>query len=250
MLEREVRILFRKELRQLLRNRGALLTALFMPLLLMLIVPLMQILGVKAHGTNEVPIPPEASLPPGLMAVGRSPVAIMRLLITPLMSMGGLLTPALTASYIFISEREGRTLELLVALPVRVGQILLAKLLAILALAAPVCLGLFAVDAVLMLARGMGSPGYVMALFVMVLGSLAFSSSTALLVSLLARDIRTSSNLNGMVLTPFIFGSFAVVIIVPGATLSAAVLAGAFIAGTAVVLLIALRVVTFERMLR
>ncbi|WP_224240247.1 ABC transporter permease [Hyalangium gracile] len=250
MLAREVRLLLRKELRQLLRNPGAMLTALVLPVLLMLVIPLAQILAAHPDRMKELNIPPEVSLPPGLLATGKDPVAIMRLLLTPLLAMGGLLTPALTASYTLLSERESRTLELLVALPVRVTHILQAKLLAILALAAPVCLGLVAVDAGLLLARGLGSPGYVLALLVMVVGALAFSSSTALLVSLLARDIRTASNLNGVVLAPFIVGSFAAVVLVPGEALSAAVLAGAFLAGTAVVVLLALRVFTFERLLR
>ncbi|HYI02029.1 ABC transporter permease [Hyalangium sp.] len=250
MLAREVKILFRKELGQLLRNKGAMLTALFLPLLLMLIIPLAQVLAVNPDHPKELPIPPDVSLPPGLAEVGKDPLATVRLLLTPLISMGGLLTPALTASYIFISERESRTLELLVALPVRVGQILQAKLLAILALSAPVCLGLFAIVGGLMLSRGLGSPGYVVAMFIMVAASLAFSSSTALFVSLLARDIRTASNLNGLVLSPFLLGSFIVMAVVPGTTLASAVIAGGYLLGTAVVLLLALRVVTFERMLR
>jgi ABC-type Na+ efflux pump permease subunit len=250
MLAREVRILFRKELRQLLRNRGAMLTALFLPVLLMLVIPLVQILSANAPRPRELHLPEGVSLPPGLADMGKDPRIFLRVLLTPLMSMGGLLTPALTASYTFIAERETRTLELLVALPVRVGQILQAKLMAILALAGPVCLVLFGVNAGLLLARDLGSPAYVLALLVMVLASLAFSSSTALLVSLLARDIRSSSNLNGIVLTPFILGGFFVTVMVPGATLATALMAGAFIVGTVAVLLIALRVVTFERMLR
>jgi len=250
MLAREVRILFRKELHQLLRNKGALLTALFLPVLLMLIVPMAQILGVKLDQPNELPIPPEVSLPPGLAEVGKDPLVVVRLLLTPLISMGGLLTPALLANHTFISERESRTLELLVALPVRVGQILQAKLLAILVLSAPVCLGLFAVVAGFMLSRGVGSPGYVLVMAVMVAASLAFSCSTALFVSLLAQDIRTASNLTGLVLSPFVIGGFVVMAMVPGTTLASAVLAGAFLLGTAVVLVLALRVVTFERMLR
>ncbi|MBN1204682.1 MAG: ABC transporter permease subunit [Myxococcaceae bacterium] len=249
MLAPEVRILLRKELRQLVRNRGAMLTALFLPVLIMLIVPLAQILGVNPDRPPELGFAKD-SLPPGLAAVGKDPLAFMRLLLMPLVGMGGMLTPALTASYTFIAEREARTMELLVALPVRVGQILLAKLLAVLALATPVCLALLALDAGLLLARGMGSIGYVIALLVLVLSSLAFSSTTALLVSLLARDIRTSSNLNGIILTPFIFVSFAVVLLVPGVILAAAITAGMFILGTAGALLFAMRVITFERMLR
>lgn len=250
MLAREVRILLRKELRQLLRNKAATLTALFLPLLLMLIVPLAQVLGVKPDQPKELHLPEGVWLPPGLAMVGTDPRVVVRLLLTPLISMGGLLTPALLANHTLTSERESRTLELLVALPVRVGQILLAKLLAILALAAPVCLGLFAVVGGFMLSREVGSPGYVLTVGVMVAASLAFSCSTALFVSLLAQDIRAASNLTGVVLSPFVIGGFVIMAVVPGTTLASAVLAGGFLLGTALVLVLALRVVTFERMLR
>ena len=250
MLALEVRILLRKELHQLLRNKGATLTALFLPVLLMLIIPLAQVLGVKPDQPKELNLPEGVWLPPGLAEVGRDPRVVVRLLLTPLISMGGLLTPALMANHTFISERESRTLELLVALPVRVGQILLAKMLAILALAAPVCLVLFAVVGGFMLGRGVGSPGYVLTMAVMVAASLAFSCSTALFVSLLAQDIRAASNLTGLVLSPFVIGGFVIMAVVPGTTQASAVLAGGFLLGTAVVLVLALRVVTFERLLR
>lgn len=250
MLAREVRILLRKELRQLLRNKSATLTALFLPVLLMLLVPMGQILGVKPDQPKELHLPEGIWLPPGLSMIDTDPLVVVRLMLTPLISMGGLLTPAIMANHTFISERESRTLELLVALPVRVGHILQAKLLAILALAGPLCLGLYAVDAGFMLSRGIGSASYVLTVAVMVVASLAFSCSTALFVSLLAQDIRAASNLTGLVLSPFVIGGFVIMAVVPGTTLASAVLTGGFLLGTAVVLTLALRVVTFERMLR
>lgn len=250
MLAREVRLLFRKELRQLLRNRGAMLTALFLPLLMILLMPLAQIASMSTATPKDLRLPPEVELPPGLAELREDPRAILWFILTPLIATGSLLCPAVTASYIFISERETRTLELLVALPVRVGHILLAKLLAILALAGPVSLGMLCVDAVLLLERGLGSPGYVLMLVVMLLCALACSTSTALLVSLLARDFRSASNLNGMVLGPIVLGSFGLMTVVPGATLAAGVLAALYAAGAGVTTLLAMRVVTFERLLR
>ncbi len=250
MLAREVRILFRKELRQLLRNRGAMLTALFLPLLMLLLMPLAQIVSMSSATPKDLRLPPEMQLPPGLAELREDPRAMLWFILTPLLATGNLLYPAVTASYTFISERESRTLELLVALPVRVGHILLAKLLAILALAMPMSLALFAVDAVLLLKRGLGSPGYVLMLAVMLLCALACSTSTALLVSLLARDFRAASNLNGLVLGPIVLGSFALMTVVPGAAVAAGVLAALYAVGAGVTTLLALRVVTFERLLR
>lgn len=250
MAAREVRLLFRKELRQLLRNRGAMLTALFLPLLMILLMPLAQISSMSSATPKDLRLPPEVQLPPGLAELRQDPRAILWFILTPLIATGGLLCPAVTASYIFISERETRTLELLVALPVRVGHILLAKLLAVLALAGPVSLGMLCVDAVLLLNRELGSPAYVLMLVVMLLCALACSASTALLVSLLARDFRSASNLNGLVLGPIILGSFGLMTVVPGATFAAGVLAALYAAGAGVTTLLAMRVVTFERLLR
>jgi ABC-2 type transport system permease protein len=250
MLAREVRILFRKELRQLLRNRGAMLTAIFLPLLMILLMPLAQISSMSTATPKDLHLPPEVHLPPGLSELRQDPRALLWFILTPLIATGSLLCPAVTASYIFIAEREARTLELLVALPVRVGHILLAKLLAILALAVPLSVGLLCVDAVFLLKRGLGSPGYVLMLTVMLLCALACSTSTALLVSLLARDFRSASNLNGLVLGPLILGSFGLMVVVPGGAVAAGVLAALYAAGAGVTTLLAMRVVTFERMLR
>jgi ABC-2 type transport system permease protein len=250
MFAHEVRVLFRKELRQLLRNRGAMLTALFLPLLMILLMPLAQIFSMSSASPKDLRLPPEVQLPPGLAELRHDPRAILWFILTPLIATGSLLCPAVTASYTFIVERESRTLELLVALPVRVGQILLAKLLAILSLAVPVSLGMFGVDAVLLLSRGLGSASYVAMVGVMLLCALACSASTALLVSLLARDFRSASNLNGLVLSPIILGSFGLMAVVPGATAAAAVLAALYATGAGVTTLLAMRVVTFERLLR
>ncbi|WP_224368131.1 ABC transporter permease subunit [Hyalangium versicolor] len=250
MLAREVRLLFRKELSQLLRNRGAMLSALFLPLLMILLMPLAQIFSMSSAHPRDLHLPPEVPLPPGLAELRSDPRAFLWFIMTPLIATGCLLCPAVTASYIFLAERESRTLELLVALPVRVGQILQAKLLAILVLAIPVCLGFYGVNAGLLLTRGLGSPSYVLMLGVMLLCALACSTSTALLVSLLARDFRSASNLNGLVLGPLILGSFTLMAAMPGPTLAAGVLALLYTAVAVGTTLLAMRVVTFERLLR
>ena len=249
MLEREVRILFRKEWRQLLRSRGAMGTALLLPFLMLVILPGLQMVGVRAGATGSMHLPPGVAMPPSLQALLLDPTAMMRTMLVPFIALGGLIVPSVSASYIIISERESRTLELLVALPVRVGQLLLAKLLALLALATLVTLVLFSVDAVLLLVLDLGSPGFVGALLLVLLSTLAFSTTSALLVSLLARDFRTSNNLNGLLLGPCILLCFAVVLTVPGPTLAALLLAGLFTLGSGVSLLVALKVITFERLL-
>jgi ABC-2 type transport system permease protein len=249
MLAREVKILLRKELRQLVRNRGAMLTALFLTVVMIIVLPMAQILSMGSGTPKELNISPEVQLPPGLAELRHDSRALLWFILTPLVATGSLLCPAVTASYTFIAEREARTLELLVALPVRVGHILTAKLLAILVLATPVCLVLLSVDAALLLSRGLGTLSYVLTLGVMLLTALACSTSTALLVSLLARDFRSANNLNGLILGPIILGSFALMAVVPGPTLAAGVLAALYAVAAVITTLMALRVVTFERLL-
>lgn len=250
MLAREVRILFGKEWRQLLRSRGAMVTALLLPLLLLVIIPGLQLLGLSAGPTPNLNLPPGVPLPRGLRALAADPQAMMRAMLVPFIALGGLIVPSVTASYILISERESRTLELLVALPVRVGQILLAKLLALLALASLVTVVLFSLDAVLILALRVGSPGYVLGLLAVLLTSLTFSTTTALLVSLLARDYRTANNLNGLLIGPTILLCFFVMLAVPGPLATSLLLAALFTVGSAVATFVALKVITFERLLR
>ncbi len=251
MLSREVRILFGKEWRQLLRSRSAMLTALLLPVLMLVVVPGLQMVaasaGNPAAGAN---IPRGVMLPPGLEAMRDDPKAMLRALLPVFIALGGLIVPAVTASYTLISERESRTLELLVALPVRVGQILLAKLLALLALAGVVTLMLFSIDAGLILALELGSVGYVLALLAVLLSALTFSTASALLVSLLARDFRTSNNLNGMLIGPTIIACFALIIALPSPTLAALVIAALFTAGAGASIFVAMKVISFERLLR
>lgn len=250
MLEREVRILFGKEWRQLMRSRGAMVTALLLPILLLVIVPGLQMLGMKAGAARPLNLPPGVELPRGLRTLAEDPLAMMRAMLVPFIALGGLIVPSVTASYILITERESRTLELLVALPVRVGQILLAKLLALLALASAVTLVLFTIDAVLILALGLGSPGFVLALLAVLLTALAFSTTSALLVSLLARDFRTANNINGLLIGPTLLVCFFVTLAVPGPALTALLLAALFTVGSAVATFVVLKVITFERLLR
>ncbi|HEX6292512.1 MAG TPA: ABC transporter permease subunit [Herpetosiphonaceae bacterium] len=253
MIAREVRILMAKEWRHLLRSRGAMLTALLLPMLLLLIIPGLQMLaftaGVPMSSNTE--FPPGAPLPPGLAEIGDDPKAMLRALLLPLfMALGGLMVPSITANYTMIAERENRTIELLVALPVRVGQILLAKLLVIVLLAGGVTLTLFLIDAALILALGIASIGYVLGLLLLLLCALAYSTASALLISLLARDFRTANNLSGALFVPTIFLCVGFLLLLPGGTLKLLLLAAVFAVAALIATLVALRVVTFERLLR
>jgi ABC-2 type transport system permease protein len=117
-------------------------------------------------------------------------------------------------------------------------------------LAGGVTLTLFAIDAVLLLALGIATAGYVVALLLLLLCALAYSTASALLISLLAKDFRTANNLTGAAIGPLILLSVAFMMFVPGGAWTVALLAGLYALMAIVAGVIAMRVVTFERLLR
>jgi ABC-type Na+ efflux pump permease subunit len=248
MMSARLRALVGKELRQVRRSKGALLSATLLPVLLMVVIPLAEILGMRGS-TTSLDLPANSSLPPGLEGVTSNPTQFFIQALLPLfITLGGLIVPSISATYTVVAERERRSLELLIALPVRLQDILLAKLLAMVALAIIVVLPLFAVDAVVLLVTGTVSPGDVGLLLLVLLAALSCSIGIALLLALLARDFRTANNLNGAMLGPLIVVTLAVLFGVPGparllvlSAVLAAVGAGAYLVG--------LRWLTFERYL-
>jgi ABC-type Na+ efflux pump permease subunit len=249
----EVRALLRKELVQLSRSRTALATALVLPLLLLVVVPVSQMLAPGAEGLGPggrpLALPGGLPLPPGLHAAVSEPRGLVRLLLPVLVTLGGVVVPVTTMVHALIHEREGRTLELLVALPVRVGHILLAKVAAVLAVAVPVTFCLYAVTAAVLLRTGTGGPALALALWGLLVSALAFSTCSALLVSLLARDFRTANNLSGLAVLPTVLLGLLAAFLLPGPLAATGALAAALLLAAAGCLWAALRVVTFERLL-
>ncbi len=74
MITHELRVLIRKEWRQLLRSKSALLTALLLPTFLLVVIPSLMLLGFGAGGTGEVgQIPSGVPLPPAMREIGDDP---------------------------------------------------------------------------------------------------------------------------------------------------------------------------------
>ncbi len=158
------------------------------------------------------------------------------------------MVPSIAAVHTIVVERERRTIELLVALPVRVGDILLAKLLANLALAVATLGPLVFVDMAALAWLGLVSPAYVVSVCLLLVAALSCSVGMSLLVALLARDFRTANNLNGILLGPTIGLVLAVLILVP-ADVHLSVLAGLLLAIGVGAVAGGLRWLTFERYL-
>jgi len=246
MCGREIQILVRKELQQLIGSRGAIWTALLLPILFLVLVPAPYLFLASALPVGAIEL--GAAVPLG---AANDPNAVLRMLILPLcMLAGGLLVPSSTATYTLIAEREQRTLELLVGLPVRIGQVLLAKLLVVALVTVGVCFALFALDAGLIISFNIAGPGYVAALGTLLLAALIYATASALLIALLARDLRTANHLATAFLLPTILLGAAVLVLVPGEYTRLLALAGLLVVGAAAALWVALRVVTFERLLR
>lgn len=239
-----IRALLWKELRQVGRNRTALLTATFLPFIILVVAPIQILLQIRLIGARGLP----ASVPlPGFDP--NDPMQLLLEVVYPLLFViGGLLLPSLTTSYSIVAERERRSLELLVSLPVSVSEILAAKLLMVLMVTALVGLPYLAVVFALLLTLGVASASTIPALLAPFVAAVICSTAMSLLLTLLARDFRSANNLNGALFVPLIFVSVATLMLVgSGARTYVLSLVLLVLAGTTLV--IAKRWVTFERYL-
>ena len=247
-MRREVAALLWKETRQIPRKRSAVLTALLFPLLFFVVLPIGNMLGMRS-GLMNVPV--GVNVPTGFGNLSGDPMQVMRDFMLPLfVALGGLVIPSITATHTIIAERERRTLELLVALPVSLGQIVFAKLLAVLLLGLGIAVPLFVIDAAVMISLGIASLVEVLALLFLLVAALLYSTSSALLVGLFAADFRTANNLNGALIGPSILLTLAALMVLPGGMLRYPLLGAVFLALAVVVTIVALRALTIERFLR
>ncbi len=244
MLRREVWLLVTKELRQLTRNRNAAVSAVLMPLIFLIVVPLIQLSAVSAsHGSGGgISGTPLA----GLNSIGSTKQVFLYLVFPLFYTLCGLLTPGISATYTIVAEREQHTVELLMALPVTVRQILIAKLTSNLVSAAAVSLPFFVVNAIMVQVRTGAGAGYIVSALVLLLCGLACSVGIGLLLALVARDVRTAGNLTPLWLFPTMALTGLCVVLVPGLW-RFYVLGAILLLGLAATLVICLRWLTFER---
>jgi ABC-2 type transport system permease protein len=243
----EARVLLGKEVRQLLRSRGALLTTTLLPTFLLLVIPLVQLMSARAAEGRPRPAT-NLPMPSGFGDLAHPMQLFLHLTLPLFIVIGGLLVPSLGTSYTIVVERERRTLELLMALPVRVADILTAKLGAILLMAIVIVVPLFGILGANLLITGTTTPGYVSLLFILLMASLACSIGIALLVTLVAKDFRTANNVNGVFIVPLVLLTIGVLAGVPG-DWRLLVLAVLLFGLAAAAVLVAVRWLTFERYL-
>jgi ABC-type Na+ efflux pump permease subunit len=248
VIDRETKILFIKELRQLVASKAAVITSAILPIMLLGVLPAVLYNAAQAGPGEAEPLP--EGLRFGLMGElasdpRRMPVALLPMLI----AMVGLILPNVMASQLLITERERRTLELLVALPVRIEQVLIAKLAAVLTLSCAMTVPLVIAHTIVIPSMDIASLGEVIAFPLLLVCALALATASSLLTALLARDFRTANNVAGLLLSPCIVLTIAGGAVLPPGITRTLVIAAAYLAVAAVMMRVALKTITFERLL-
>lgn len=247
VLNREVRTLVWKELRQIRRSRGAIASSTLLPLLTLVIVPLTQLAGFRSVAPDQL----SAANPSNQFMIERfgSPMAMYTTLLLPLFcALTGVLVPSLMTAYSVVSERERHSLDLVMALPVSVADVLVAKVLSVLACAVAIVLPLFSIDAAVLLALGVLTPTRLLLLLLVLVGAFICSIGVTFVITILARDYRTANNLSGLQVMPVILFTPALMLLLPP-PFSFLALAGALALVGVLALLVAWRWITFERYL-
>jgi ABC-2 type transport system permease protein len=239
-----IRALLWKELRQVGRNRTALLTAALLPFIILFVAPIQLLIQFRLIGARAFPT--NAPLP-GLDASDPNQL-LLQFIYPVLFVMGGLLLPSMTTTYAIVAERERRSLELLIALPVTVSEILAAKLLMVLLVTALVGLPYLAIVFTLLIALGVAGPAAVPALLAPFLAAVICSTAISLVLTLLARDFRSANNLNGAFIVPVLLLTVGTLLLVGGPARTY-VLSLVLLAVAAIAAIAAMRWVTFERYL-
>ena len=216
MIPIEVQLLFWKEVRQLTRNTAAMLSSLFMPAVLMVLAPILALLASRTEPYRDLAVPPLTGSLPGFDLVHDGEGYFLYVTLPFLFVMAALLTPMLAGIHTLIVERERRSLELLMALPVVVGDILAAKLAAILATAVATIVPMFLVDAVVIVSLTGAGTAYVIGTLFLLVTTLTASVSASLLMALMARDLRSATSLGGMLSVPPLLLTGLCVVFVPG----------------------------------
>ena len=196
-----IRSLLWKETRQIGRNRTAMLTAAMLPFIILFLAPIQLLVAMHFGGGPGIDELRDAPLP-GFADVADPSQLLVQFFYPMLLVMGGLLLPSLTTTYAIVAERERRSLELLISLPVTVSEIIAAKLLAVLAVTAVIGLPYVAIVLTLLLVLGVADATAIPALLAPFIAAVACSTGISLLLTLLARDFRTANNLSGAFIVP------------------------------------------------
>lgn len=197
-MKARLRPLFRKELRQITRSRRTAIAAALVPTLMLIFVTCGDIVTLKL-GFGSKPIYLLSSAHP---LSGRN--LLQHYTLPVLVTISALVTPSIVMGDALLGERERRTLELLVALPISAIDVVLAKLGAVLVFATAVTLPIFLLNALIVASFGYNSATQMIALFELLLAAIAYSATSALLIALVAGEPRAANIVSGLVLGPIV----------------------------------------------
>jgi ABC-type transport system involved in multi-copper enzyme maturation permease subunit len=193
-----LRPLFRKEARQIMRSKRTVLAAALVPALMLIFVTGGDIVVLRL-GFGSKPI----YLLSASHAV--SGTYLLRHFTLPvLITISALVTPSIVMGDVLFGERERRTLDLLVGLPISALDVVLAKLAAVLLFALSVTVPLFAINVVIVSAFGYGSVSQTIALCELMLAAISYSATSALIIALVAGEARAANIVSGLLLGPIV----------------------------------------------
>lgn len=237
-----LRALLQKETRQITRSRRTVVAALAVPILMLVVVTLGDIVALRI-GFGSHPL--------YLLSSARSvsPETLLRHFSLPiLVTISSLVTPSILMGDVLLGERERRTLELLVALPITALDVVLAKLVAVIGFAVAVTAPVFLLNVAIVSAFGYATASQEIALGALLLAAVFYSAGSGLLVALLAGEPRAANIVSGLVLGPIVPMEGLILAGISGE--SAIVLAFVALGLLAVlVLLWSLRSASFERLM-
>lgn len=235
-------VLLTKELRQILRSRRTVLAASLIPFLMLTLVTGGDILTLKlGFGAHPIYLLSSARSVSGSTLLRHDTLPI-------LVTISGMVTPSIIMGDAILGERERRSFELLVALPVSVVDVVLAKVLAVLGFATIVTLPLFAVNVLLVSAFGYASPGQEVVLLLLLVAAVSYAICSSLLVAVLAGEPRAANIVSGLVLGPVVPVEGLILVGVPG-LIAVSACAAVLAAGAALALVWSVRLLSFERLL-
>lgn len=190
--------LFRKEARQIMRSKRTVAAAALVPALMLIFVTGGDILTLKlGFGSKPIYLLSSAHAVSGTYLLRHFTLPV-------LITISALVTPSIVMGDVLFGERERRTLDLLVALPVSALDVVLAKLAAVLLFALSVTIPLFAINVVIVSVFGYGSVSQTGALFELMLAAISYSATSALIIALVAGEARAANIVSGLLLGPIV----------------------------------------------
>jgi Cu-processing system permease protein len=204
-----LRALLWKEFRQMRRSRGAILSAALFPFLLLVVEPWLQVKGLASGVMTGLGGP--------LLARFGGQLGLFTQLSVPLfVTLAGVLVAPVIATHSVVAERERGSLDLLLALPATVREILHAKVLSVLLLGTGVVTPLFLVEATTLTAQGLVTTADTAFLFLVLLGALTCSVGITIGVTVLARDYRTARQISTLPVMFILFLTVVILFAIPG----------------------------------